>query len=105
MGKYPQHLRICVLRMNTLSVISHVPWTFRRQIQNVQRKVSRGWLEMNERGARRILTTTVFHGHSEYMESEVWYTGYTSLGKSLKCSETQLHHLHNGNGLTHLIRK
>ena len=56
------------------------------------------------KGARRILTTTVLHGHSEYMEPEVQYTGYGSLGKSLECSGTQLHHLHNGDNLTHLIR-
>ena len=57
------------------------------------------------KGARRIGITTVFHGCSEYMEPEVWYTGYISLGKSLKCSEIQLHHLHNGNDLTNLIGK
>ena len=56
------------------------------------------------KGARRILTTTVFHGHSEYMEPEVQYTGYRSLGKTLECSGTQLHHLHNGDNLTHLIK-
>lgn len=67
--------------------------------ENLQRKAREEW-----KGAR-ILTTMGFHGHSEYMESEVRYTGYISLGKSLKCSGTQLHHLHNGNGLTHLIRK
>ena len=40
------------------------------------------------KGASRILTTMVFHGHSEYMEPELWYTGYISLGKSLERSGT-----------------
>ena len=72
MVKYPQHLRICVLRMNTLSVVSHVPWTLRRQIQNVQRKVSRGWLEKNGRVPGEFL--------------QPWYSMATQSTWSLRCS-------------------